>query len=227
MNQKNQLEIACFNLESALIAQKYGADRVELCDGFEVGGTTPSLEMTGNARTSLQIDLYVMVRPRGGNFTYTDEEFAEMKNTILKVRAEQVDGFVFGVLHQDNSINVRQNAELVALAHPLPCTFHRAFDAVPDAFLALEAVINCGFKTILTSGQMPNVVEGAERLAILVEKANNRIVIMPGGGLRASNVAFLQQKTKAHWYHSSAITQGNQTADAAEILSLKSNLNPY
>jgi copper homeostasis protein len=219
-----QLEIACFNLDSALIAQENGVDRIELCDGFEVGGTTPKIETTKLVRAASKVTLYVMIRPRGGNFVYSDEEFTEMKFAIQEFKKLKVDGFVFGILHPDKSINTIQNSELVQLAAPFPCTFHRAFDEVSDAFHSLEEIINCGFQTILTSGQSPNVMDGADRLAELVSKANNRIKVMPGGGLRSSNIEVIQQKTKANWFHSSAITDGSQTSNPEEISALKSNL---
>jgi copper homeostasis protein len=219
-----QLEIACFNFASAIIAQENGADRIELCDGFDVGGTTPSLETVIKVKEFLRIDLYVMIRPRGGNFVYTDAEFSQMKTEILEFKKLQVNGFVFGILNNDNAINTSQNTELVELAKPFPCTFHRAFDEVSDALKSLEEIIACGFKIILTSGQAQNVVDGVNQLATLVEKANNRIVIMPGGGLRSTNVEFIQQKTKANWFHSSAITDGNEEANSLEINALKSKL---
>ena len=219
-----KLEIACFNLNSALIAQQNGADRVELCDGFAVGGTTPSVAITRQARSALTINLFVMIRPRGGNFVYSKEEFEQMKIAIQELKKEKVDGFVFGILKEDKTINIEQNSELIALAKPLPCTFHRAFDEVSEAFQALEEIIECGFQTILTSGQMPNVETGVDRLATLVEKANNRITIMPGGGLRSSNCRVIQQIAKANYFHSSAITEGNQMANPDEIIALQSNL---
>lgn len=221
----NQLEIACFNLESAVIAQENGADRVELCSEMAVGGTTSDFEITKQVSELLSIDLNVMIRPRGGNFVYSDVEFQQMKNEILQFKKLGINGFVFGILNENNSINSVQNTELVTLAKPFPCTFHRAFDEVKDAFQSLEDIIACGFQTILTSGQKPNVMEGANRLAELVEKANNRIIIMPGGGLRSTNIEFLQEKTKATFYHSSAITDGSETANPEEIQQLKSKLN--
>ena len=221
----NQLEIACFNLNSAKIAQENGADRIELCAEIEVGGTTPNLELTKQVKDLISIDLNVMIRPRGGNFVYSEAEFQQMKNEIHLFKEIGVNGLVFGILNEDHSINCTQNAELVALAKPIPCTFHRAFDEVTDAFEALEEVIACGFQTILTSGQKPNVMEGANRLAELVEKAKNRITIMPGGGLRTTNIEFLQEKTKATFYHSSAITDGSETANPEEVKQLKSQLN--
>ncbi|MDI5950614.1 copper homeostasis protein CutC [Flavobacterium yafengii] len=222
--KKGKLEIACFNLESAIIAQDNGADRVELCANMKEGGTTPDFEITKAVRNTLSIDLNVMIRPRGGNFVYSDFEFEQMKSEISTFKKLEVDGFVFGILNEDGSLNELQNAELVALANPLPCTFHRAFDGMINKFQALESLIECGFKTILTSGEETNVVDGIDVLATLVEKANNRITIMPGGGLRSTNVRLLKEKTKAVFYHSSAITDSGEIANQQEIQSIKANL---
>jgi copper homeostasis protein len=224
MVQNAQLEVACFNLESALIAQENGADRIELCADMEVGGTTPDFKTIQQARENLTIDLYVMIRPRGGDFVFTDAEFQQMQADITALKKLNVNGFVFGILKEDHTINYEQNKLLVDLAKPFPCTFHRAFDEVENAFDALEQVIGCGFKTILTSGQKSNVIEGMHRLAELVKAADNRIVIMPGGGLRSTNIKTIQQKTQAVFYHSSAITDGSETANAIEIQTLKSSL---
>lgn len=224
MVQNAQLEIACFNLESALIAQENGADRVELCAGIEVGGTTPNFEIVKLAREKLAIDLYVMIRPIGGKFVYSDEEFQLMQTDITALKELNVDGFVFGILKEDQTINYEQNKVLVDLAKPFPCTFHRAFDEVINPFQALEQLIDCGFKTILTSGQSQNVMEGINRLTELVTKANNRITIMPGGGLRSTNIETIQQNTKAIFYHSSAITDGSEMASATEVQALKTKL---
>ena len=219
-----KLEIACFNLESALIAQENSADRVELCAGIEVGGTTPDSELVKQARENLTIDLYVMIRPRGGNFVYSEAEFNQMQVEILALKELKVNGFVFGILKDDKTINGEQNKILVDLAKPFPCTFHRAFDEVENPSKALEQLIDCGFKTILTSGQAQNVTEGIDCLTELVSKANNRITIMPGGGLRSTNIETIQQNTKAVFYHSSAITDGRETAAASEVQALKSKL---
>ena len=222
--KKGKLEIACFNLESAIIAQDNGADRVELCANMKEGGTTPDFEITKAVRNTLSIDLNVMIRPRGGNFVYSDFEFEQMKSEISAFKKLEVDGFVFGILNEDGSLNELQNAELVALANPLPCTFHRAFDGIKNKFQALESVIECGFKTILTSGEETNVIEGIDVLATLVEKANDRITIMPGGGLRSTNIGLLKEKTKAVFYHSSAITDSSETANGDEVKAIKANL---
>mgnify|MGYP006165472493 FL=1 len=222
--KKNQLEIACFNLNSVIIAQQNGADRVELCANMKEGGTTPDFEITQIAREKLTIDLNVMIRPRGGDFVYSDIEFEQMKAEILRFKKLKVDGFVFGILNKDDSINAEQNTELVALANPIPCTFHRAFDVVKNVYQSLESVIKCGFKTILTSGQEKNVVEGIDVLAELVKKANHRIIIMPGGGLRSTNSKLLKEKTAAGFYHSSAIVDSGEIANDKEVKALQNSL---
>ncbi|TDE03598.1 copper homeostasis protein CutC [Flavobacterium hiemivividum] len=222
--KNDKLEIACFNLESAIIAQTNGADRVELCASMKEGGTTPDFRITEQARKELSVDLNVMIRPRGGDFVYTNAEFEQMKEEIIAFKRLNIDGFVFGILDKEGNINIEQNSELVALASPTPCTFHRAFDVVNNVYQSLETVIDCGFKTILTSGQEQNVVEGIVVLAELVVKANGRITIMPGGGLRSTNVGLLQEKTKAVFYHSSAVTDSGETANGDEVKALKRKL---
>lgn len=219
-----KLEIACFNLESALIAQKAGANRVELCADMSVGGTTPTIEMIQQAQENLTIEINVMIRPRGGNFVYSDSELEQMKSDIEIIKKLGINGFVFGILNEDNTINIERNKELVELAKPLSCTFHRAFDAVLDYEKALGDVISFGFSTILTSGTFSNVMEGKDVLRQLVIQANNRIEIMPGGGLRSNNISELNDMVNANWYHSSAITDGSETANQEEIIQLKKKL---
>ena len=220
-----KIEIACFNLESTLIAQNAGADRVELCADMSVGGTTSTIEIIQQAREHLTIDLYVMIRPRGGNFVYSEAEFEQMKSEIETIKKLDVNGFVFGILKDDNTINIEQNKVLVELVKPFSCTFHRAFDEVLNVEKALENVISCGFSTILTSGTFPNVMEGKEVLKQLVNQANNRIEIMPGGGLRSTNISELNEIVNANWYHSSAITDGSEIANPEEIIQLKKSCN--
>ena len=219
-----KLEIACFNLQSALIAQKSGADRVELCADMSDGGTTSNFETIQQAREHLTIDLYIMIRSRGGNFVYSDSEFKQMKSEIETIKKLGVNGFVLGILEEDKTINIEQNKVLVELAKPFPCTFHRAFDEVLDYKQAVEDVISCGFSTILTSGTFPNVIEGKEVLKQLVIQANNRIEIMPGGGLRSTNISEIDEMVNANWYHSSAITDGTEIANPEEIMKLKNKL---
>jgi copper homeostasis protein len=222
--KKNQLEIACFNYESALIAQDNGADRIELCENMHLGGTTPNYVLTVKVREKLSIKMHVIIRPRGGDFFYSDEEIVEMKQDIKQFKKLGVDGFVFGILNEDGSVNKKKNQELVNLAHPLSCTFHRAFDVVKDAEQALEDIINCGFKTILTSGQEINVEEGIFNIEKIQKLANGRIEIMPGGGLRSSNIKLLQDKLEPAFYHSSAITDDTETANPEEVKEIRNFL---
>lgn len=223
MNNKN-LEIACFNAESVAIAQQNGADRVELCANMLEGGTTPDFELARKVRCELNIKMNVMIRPRGGNFVYTDAEFEQMKSEIEQFKDINVDGFVFGILNKDNSFNLERNKELVTLASPIPCTFHRAFDVVLNVYESLELLIDCRFQTVLTSGQGENVMEGIDVLQTLVKKANGRIVVMPGGGLRSTNIRILDQKVNASYYHSSAITDPSEISNGDEVKNIKSYL---
>lgn len=219
-----KIEIACFTLESVLIAEQAGADRVELCDNLSLGGTTPDIAIVREARSRLTTDLYVMIRPRGGDFYYSDTEREQMRTDILQMKALGVDGFVFGILDQDNQVDVKANTELVQLASPLPCTFHRAFDEIPDLELAIDDLVSCGFSTILTSGGQPNVDEGERTLMELVAYAGKRITIMPGGGLRSTNIYRIATRTNATFYHSSAITDASGIASPEEIQALRRNL---
>ncbi|WP_126654206.1 copper homeostasis protein CutC [Chryseobacterium aureum] len=218
----SKIEIACFNPESAVIAFENGADRIELCDGLSEGGTTPGFETLKNLREKMTIPIFVMIRPRGGDFTYTDSEFEQMKNDLVRLKSLNADGFVFGILDENDEVNVDQNKALVQLAAPLPCTFHRAFDRAASLEDSLEKVIECGFTTILTSGQKPNVSEGKENLKKLVELSDGRIEILVGGGLRSSNIEEIRSVTNANYFHSSAITDGGAFANPDEVVALKS-----
>ncbi|MBK7183913.1 MAG: copper homeostasis protein CutC [Bacteroidetes bacterium] len=219
-----KLEIACFNLASAIIAQAGGADRIELCDQFREGGTTPEFSVVEEARKKISIELLIMIRPRGGNFVYSDAEFNQMTEDIVQLKKLNVDGFVFGILNTDNTINIEQNKELVKLAQPLPCSFHRAFDKTPNAKQALQEIIDCGFKTILTSGHQAAAIAGLDELKELVQLANDSICIMPGGGVRSTNIKQIKEYTHANYYHSSAIIE-NELANMEEVTSLKEQLS--
>lgn len=215
-----KIEIACFNAEAARIAQQYGADRVELCADMQVGGTSPDLEETETVRQDLHIVLHVMVRPRGGDFVYTKKEFSQMEKDILKYNALGVDGFVFGILDAAGNIDIERNSALVKLAGGKPCTFHRAFDELSDSVRGLEDIIACGFTTVLTSGCASNVDLGQQELKRLIQQAGRRIVIMPGGGLRSANIDRIRKETGADYFHSSAITDGSETAVGTEVQAL-------
>ena len=199
-----KLEIVCVNLESALSAQEGGADRIELCDNLQEGGTTPSFGMIEAVKKIVSIPVYVMIRPRGGDFLYSDFEIEIMKRDIEICKQLKVDGIVFGILKNDGNIDKKKCKKLLEVAYPLPVTFHRAFDMTVDPSLALEEIIECGFERILTSGLKPTAQEGTETISKLIKQANERIVIMPGGGVRPENVKELISATGATEVHASA-----------------------
>ena len=218
---KINLEIACFNLESCLIAQNAGADRIELCENISLGGITPSDQLVEKALLAIQINLFLMIRPRGGNFNYSTLEFETMKKDIQNFKSKGVKGFVFGILDENKNIDKIRNKELVELAMPLPCTFHRAFDESHNCFEALEHVISCGFKTILSSGQKKTALEGVETLKKLILLSEDRIIIMPGGTVRSENIGFLKNQLHTKYFHSSAIIDNTELANQKEIEKLK------
>lgn len=216
----NQLEIACFNLESALIAAKAGADRIELCADYALGGITPSLEDFKQVKASTAVPVYVMIRPRGGDFVYNETEIAAMKSSIVDFKQAGADGLVFGLLNADGSL-ADANVELVKLAGTTPCTFHRAFDQTPHLSESLEQLIGWGFKTVLTSGGTSSATTGAPQLAQLLDQAKGRIQILPGGGIRSGNIAELARLVPAGFFHSAGITDGSEIANYTEIQQLK------
>ena len=216
-----QLEIACFSVESAVIAQQAGAHRIELCADRSVGGITPSIAHFNQILAQVNLPIYVMIRPRGGNFVYTPAEFEQMKQQLLVFKEAGAHGFVFGCLTKNGTIHPAQNKKLVQLAQPLPCTFHRAFDEVENKELGLQAVIEYGFKSLLTAGHVGNAVHGIAVLQKLQAQAQGKISLLAGGGIRSNTVHKLLTETGLHWVHSSAITSGKE-ADAAEIKALLS-----
>lgn len=201
-----QLEICSFNLRSALIAQQAGAHRIELCADPAGGGTTPSLALIKKAREKLHIQLYPIIRPRDGDFLFDDEDFEIMLDDISSCKQIGCDGVVIGILNADGTIDKTRCSRLVELAYPLGVTFHRAFDRAANPFEALEDVISIGCERVLTSGQKTTAIEGAELLDELVRQAENRIIIMPGSGVRANNIIELKEKTGAQEFHTSART---------------------
>jgi len=201
---KYTLETIAFTIDSCRIAQAAGAGRIELCDNPGEGGTTPSFGFIKAARALLRIPLYVMIRPRGGDFLYTDEEFEIMKNDIRVCQQLNCDGVVLGLLNPDGTIDKKRTAQLAELAYPMGVTFHRAFDRCVQPLQALEDVIACGCERILTSGQQPAAMEGSSLIADLITHANERIIVMPGSGVRSDNIIELAQKTGAMEFHTSA-----------------------
>ena len=193
---------ACVNSAiSAIEAQKGGADRVELCENLHDGGTTPSAGAIRFARKNLHIRLFVMIRPRGGDFLYSDDEFEIMKEDIKVARELGADGVVFGILKPDGTIDLERMKTLVDLACPMGITCHRAFDMTADPFQAMEDLITLGIDRILTSGQQKTAPQGASLILKLIQRSNGRIIIMPGSGVKEDNFEELIRKTGATEVH--------------------------
>ncbi|HET8923238.1 MAG TPA: copper homeostasis protein CutC [Candidatus Acidoferrum sp.] len=196
------LEISVQTVEAALAAERGGAGRIELCSALEAGGLTPSGGLMLTTRANVQIPVFAMIRPRGRDFVYTEGEFGEMKRAIEVAKGTEMDGVVLGVLKKDRGVDVARTRELVELAQPLPVTFHRAFDEARDLDVALESVIDTGAARILTSAGAATAPAGIEKLAQLVKAAKERIIILPGGGINASNALYVAKQTGARELHS-------------------------
>ncbi|UFH55580.1 copper homeostasis protein CutC [Spirosoma sp. KNUC1025] len=181
------VEVGAYSLESCLRAQRAGAGRIELCGGLAEGGTTPSAGLIQLARQGLTIPFYVMIRPRGGDFYYSDTELSVMKADIQLAKSFGADGIVLGLLQPDGTVDEQQTRELIDLASPLPVTFHRAFDMTRDPLEALEAIIRTGAVRILTSGQQQNAGAGLAVIRQLSQQAGGRIEIMAGAGVNFQN----------------------------------------
>ncbi|HEV2486470.1 MAG TPA: copper homeostasis protein CutC [Terracidiphilus sp.] len=200
------LEICIDSVESAIAAEHGGAQRVELCSDLLEGGITPGAGLIASVRRHIRIGLWVMIRPRGGDFCYTDLEFEVMQEEIKHAHTLGADGIVLGLLDHDACIDVPRTRQLVELAGPLPVTFHRAIDMTPDLPAALENIIATGASRILTSGSAPDATSGMSQIARMVEMARERIVIMPGGGVSPETVEAIAKGTGATEFHSSART---------------------
>lgn len=183
-----KIEIVVYNIESALRAQEGGADRIQLCDNPSESGTTPSYGTIELVRQNVSMDVYVLIRPRGGDFYYSSYEFHSMKRDISQCQKLSVDGIVFGILNPDGTIDKKRCKELIAQAKPLKITCNRAFDMTRDSFEALEDCIEVGFDRIYTARQHSTVGAGAEYIAELVRRANGRIAIMPGSDINETTV---------------------------------------
>jgi copper homeostasis protein len=192
-SDKLLLESPVFDVNSALKAAKYGVDRLELCSSFSDGGLTPGPGLLSYLKSRIDIPVFVMIRPRGGHFVSPSEEIVVMKKEIKIFDSLGADGFVFGVLNEDGSVNQAACKQLIEQANGKPCTFHRAFDVSSNLNRSLEEIIDCGFQRILTSGGKKNVETGLSTIKKLMEKAGDRIIIMPGGGTKPEIIPLLRK----------------------------------
>jgi len=201
---KQKLEICCYTVESALLAEEAGAGRIELCDNFPEGGTTPSYAAIEMAVQKLTIPVNVIVRPRGGDFLYSETEFEIIKRDVAKIAELGANGIVVGFLKANGTIDTERTAIITEIAKPMEVTFHRAFDMCRNSFQALAQLKKIGIKRVLTSGGKNTAVEGLELLAELVKEAGEDIIIMPGSGVNHNNIETILEQTRAAEFHSSA-----------------------
>jgi len=223
------VEICVDSVESAIASASGGAERIELCSALSEGGITPSSGLIREVRAAVPIQLFVIIRPRGGNFVYSDSEFQVMRRDILAVKALGGDGVVLGVLTSDDEVDQPRTRELIQLARPLQVTFHRAFDVCRNMDRALEDVITSGADRILTSGGKTDAMRGLSAIAALQQKAGQRIRIMAGGGIRASNVRTIALHTRVREVHTSlnADAKIGGSDGGVEIQRLRSGFVPF
>lgn len=218
--QQHFLEIACFSAQSATIASDAGASRIELCGGPpSSGGLTPSLADLQHIKSSTTIPVHVMIRPRAGDFVYTDAEIENMKTSMAEL-GPWAEGFVFGVLDAEGSVDLRRCGELLESAGSKRCIFHRAVDETSSYEDALAEIARLRFKGVLTSGRMGTAVEGAGEIGKAVERFGDSFQIIVGGGVRAASIGSLVARTGAAWYHSAALVGGGDVASSAEITNM-------
>ena len=206
------LEICCGSIDDAIEAEKGGADRVELCSALFLGGLTPSLGTIQEAKQRLKIPIMVMVRPRGGGFAYSEAEMASMERDAEAAVENGADGVVFGILRSDGGLDIPRCKRIRQLIGKRQAVFHRAFDVTPDPFKTLEQLVDMGVKRILTSGQKDSVAEGVELIKKLIERAADRIEILPGGGIQAWNVKEIVERTACRQVHLTAWRTASDTS---------------
>lgn len=204
MADKAILEVCAFHIQSCIIAERAGALRVELCDNPIEGGTTPGYGTIKHVREKISIKLYPILRPRSGNYFYSDEEFAILKDDIQICKDLGCDGISVGIQTINSEIDTEKLRWIVEWAGPMRVTCNRVFDCAPDPFKALEDIISCGCERILTSGQKSAAPDAGKLLGELVKRAGNRIIIMPGAGVKSSNIIKLMHESGAREFHSSA-----------------------
>jgi len=211
------VEISVDSVERAVAAERGGASRIELCGSLEVGGVTPSVELMRARRAAVRVPIFAMVRPRGGDFVYSAAEFEEMRAAIDVARLAGMDGVVLGLLKADGTVDVARTAELVREAGILPVTFHRAFDESVDLFAALEDVVATGAARLLTSGGAVTAPQAMPRIAELVRRARGRVIVVPGSGITAGNVAEIAGATGAVEFHAGLSSVVGRGAEAGEF----------
>lgn len=221
-----KLEVCIDSVESAIAAAEGGADRLELCAALSEGGLTPTLGLLTVVKKAIaprSVDVFCMVRPRGGPMTFSQEEKEIIISDTKALVKAGADGIVFGALKSDKTIDVELSRSVQEAADGLPCTFHRAFDLIPDQLAGLETVINLGYNRILTSGGQASAVEGSDNIAQLVAASKGRISVMAGAGIKSSNVALLSSATNAQEFHASARIQ--RTVGSSDKCGPKMGLN--
>ena len=204
MTMTRIFEVCAFNIQSAIIAEKAGAARVELCDNPVEGGTTPSYGTILETRERISIDIYPIIRPRAGNYFYDEDEYAIMKRDIMICRDMGCDGISVGTQKINGEIDTEMLKRIIEWAGPMGVTCNRAFDCAPEPFKALEDIISCGCERIPTSGLRSAAPDAGELLGKLVKAAGDRIIIMPGAGIKSSNIRKLVRECDATEYHGSA-----------------------
>ena len=203
MNKPVVLEICADSVESALAAEAGGAHRIELCSNLLEGGVTPSSGLIATVRDRTSVGLYVMIRPRGGDFCYSADEFEAMEQDVVTAKQLGADGIVFGILNEDGQVDVERTRQLVDMARPLKATLHRAFDMSNDLRKALQDIITSGVDRVLTSGGEQTAENGMENIAKLIRAADDRVVIMAGGGITKANVQRIIAATGVREIHAS------------------------
>ncbi|MFT5883957.1 MAG: copper homeostasis protein [Arcticibacterium sp.] len=221
---QTETEICCFSLASAMVAHRLCTDRVELCGGYLEGGTTPSQGLIKLVLENIVPKTFVMIRPRGGDFCYSESEVLTIYSEIFQIKSLNPGGFVFGALNANGTVDGELCKKVLTWASPFPVTFHRAFDQCPEPMVALDTLIDLGFERILTSGQKESALKGLDVLTELVKRAEGRIQIMAGAGVNADNVtAFIEAGipavhfTAKEWQKSCMAVAGKVSMQAGEL----------
>ena len=212
-----QLEVACFDLESALNAANLGVDRIEFCDDYSLGGLTPNYKDFSELKSQTDIPIYVMIRPRGGDFYYNNEEISIMEQSIKKFKEIGADGFVFGLLNADIQIDKVNLQKLISLTDSLPITFHRAFDRCMNPFQAIDVLKELGVNNILSSGGGKNIIDGMKNLNEWKNYAGESISWVGGGGVRSKNMENIIKGFDTYFYHTAAIIDDSIKLSVEEV----------